>query len=70
MLKARDTKVQDRVTFQFKEHCVMLFFFSIRIGRFRNQGVGAGVAMLTILPNDLLVHLVFLRPATLISEDL
>lgn len=26
--------------------------------------------MLTILPNDLLVHLVFLRPVTLISEDL
>ena len=26
--------------------------------------------MLTILPNDLLVHLVFLRTATLISKDL
>lgn len=62
MLKGWDAKVQDTVAFQIEENYVVLFL--------QNQGIEAGMVMLTIIPSNLLENFVFLMPPTLSSEEL
>lgn len=67
----RNNGVQNfKTQWLFKLKIIIWCFLSIRrIGWSRNQGVEAGVAMATFIPNGLRGHFVLLMSATLSSED-